>query len=66
MAGPTPFPLRPDGWLSSIQCFLVCTVEMNLAWNLTERDHLALYYKSAGELRWLACFQNQVCVAFNR
>ena len=29
---------------------------MNLAWNLTERERLTLYYNSAEELGRLACF----------
>ena len=32
-------------------------VEMSLAWNLTERECLTLYYDSAEELGRLACFQ---------
>ena len=30
---------------------------MNLAWNLTARERLNLYYDSAEELGWLAGFQ---------
>ena len=32
-------------------------VEMNLAWNLTERESLILHYDSVKELGGLACFQ---------
>ena len=31
--------------LSSIKSFVACAVEINLAWNLTERECLTLYYK---------------------
>ena len=32
-------------------------VEMNLAWNLTERESLILHYDSVKGLGQLACFQ---------
>jgi len=37
----------PDGWLSSIQSFVTCAVETNLAWNLAQRERLILYNDSA-------------------
>jgi len=40
-----------------MQSFVACAVEMNLAWNLTERERLTLYYDSAEELGRLAGFQ---------
>ena len=40
----------------SIESFVACDVEMNLAWNLTERERLTLYYDCAEELGQLACF----------
>ena len=62
---------------SSIQSFVACAVEMNLAWNLTERERLTLYFDFAEELRRLACFycfffrferesvQNPVCSLYS-
>ena len=35
----------------------MCAVEMNLAWDLTERERLTLCYDSEEELGQLACFQ---------
>lgn len=65
-----------DGYLSSIQSFVVCAVEMNLAWSLNERERLTLYYdyvKESGQLAGSQCFffltssggQSRIkCVAF--
>ena len=47
---PTASSLSPDGPLSSIQSFVACAVEANLAWNLTGEEHLTLYYDSVEEL----------------
>ena len=33
-----------------IQSFVACAVQMNLAWNLTERERFTLYYDIAEEL----------------
>ena len=38
---------------------------MNLAWNLTERERLTLFYDSAEELGWLAAFQCCFVVFFH-
>ena len=41
-----------------MQSFVACAVEMNLAWNLTEKVRSTLYYDSLEELGWLAGFQS--------
>ena len=48
--------LRSDGSQPSERKtrFVACAVEMNLAWNFTERERLTLYYNSAEELGRLA------------
>ena len=40
------------------QSFVTCTVEMNLAWNVTGTERFTLYYDSVEELGRLACFKS--------
>ena len=67
----TQAPARPNVELCNLwnlhnvlktQSFVACTVEINLAGNLTETERLALYYNSAEELGRPAWFQ---CLFFS-